>query len=78
MPTGSWGCNARSSLLGIPAVVWVTEMSDSSADVSGGSSFCGHCRFFGQCSSEDGVDYGDWACWEYIENGVYADNDATG
>ena len=28
--------------------------------------FCGHCHFFGHCSSDAGVEYGDWACWEFV------------
>ena len=53
-------------------------MSTSSEEVSYINSFCGHCRFFGQCSSENGVNYGDWACWEYVEDDIYAGNGATG
>ena len=38
------------------------------------NSFCGYCHFFGQCET----DYGDFACWEYVEDGVCSGNDATG
>ena len=30
-------------------------------------SFCGYCRFFGICSSNSRVEYGDEAYWEYME-----------
>ena len=28
--------------------------------------FCGFCRFFGDCSSTNHVEYGDEACWEFM------------
>ncbi len=49
-------------------------MATESKNVSYINSFCGYCRFFGQCETE----YGDYACWEYVEDEIYAGNGATG
>lgn len=53
-------------------------MSTISEEVSYINSFCGYCRFFGHCSSDNGVDYGDYACWEFVAEEFCADNGATG
>ncbi len=49
-------------------------MASSSDEASYINSFCGHCRFFGQCETE----YGDYACWEYVEDDIHAGNGAMG
>ena len=53
-------------------------MATGVEDVSYLNSFCGYCRFFGHCSSDIGVEYGDHACWEYVEDVAPADNGPTG
>jgi len=52
----------------------VTKMVTETEEVSYSNSFCGYCRFFGQCDT----DYGDFACWEYVDDGVCSGNGVTG
>jgi len=52
-------------------------MTIESVEASYINSFCGYCRFFGHCSSDTGMDYDDNACWEYVEDGFYAQDRAT-
>ena len=74
MSAGSRGGSAGSCLLGIPGMGSVTRMASESKDVSHINNFCGYCQFFGDCETE----YGDYACWEYVEDEAPADNGPAG
>jgi hypothetical protein len=49
-------------------------MATGVKDVSYVSSFCGYCQFFEHCETE----YSDHACWEYVEDDIFAGDVATG
>ncbi|GEM_PF-5606151 len=49
-------------------------MVAESKEVSCSNNFCGYCRFFGQCETG----YGDFACWEYVDDEVCSGDGATG
>ena len=49
-------------------------MVTESEEISYSNSFCGYCRFYGGCDT----DYGDFACWEYVDDGVCSGNGVTG